>query len=71
MEDEVTFVGGVARQKGMVKALEETLKRKVNVSEEPELVGALGAALLALRRLEKIREAKEAAAIEEEARVAS
>jgi predicted CoA-substrate-specific enzyme activase len=54
MEDEVTFVGGVARQKGMVKALEETLKRKVNVSEEPETVGALGAALLALRRLEKI-----------------
>ncbi len=26
----------------MVKALEETLKRKINVSEEPELVGALG-----------------------------
>jgi predicted CoA-substrate-specific enzyme activase len=55
MEDEVTFVGGVARQKGMVKALEETLKRKINVNEEPEMVGALGAALLALRRLEKIR----------------
>ena len=71
MEDEVTFVGGVARQKGMVKALEETLKRKVNVGPEPELVGALGAALLALRRLEKIREDKEAAVIGEEARVAS
>ena len=28
MEDEVTFVGGVARQKGMVKALEETLKER-------------------------------------------
>jgi predicted CoA-substrate-specific enzyme activase len=56
MEDEVTFVGGVARQKGMVKALEETLKRKVNVSEEPEMVGAIGAALLALRRLEKLRQ---------------
>jgi len=56
LEDEVTFVGGVARQKGMVKAIEETLKKKVNVSEEPELVGALGAALLALRRLEKIRQ---------------
>ena len=58
MEDEVTFVGGVARQKGMVKALEETLKRKINVSDEPELVGALGAALLALRRLEKLRTEK-------------
>ena len=58
MEDEVTFVGGVARQKGMVRALEETLKRKVNVSDEPEMVGALGAALLALRRLEKLRAEK-------------
>jgi len=56
LEDEVTFVGGVARQKGMVKALEDTLKRKVNVDAEPEMAGALGAALLALRRLEKIRE---------------
>jgi len=56
LEDEVTFVGGVARQQGMVKALEQTLKRKVNVSEEPEFVGALGAALLALRRLEKLRQ---------------
>lgn len=55
MEDEVTFVGGVARQKGMVKALEETLKRKVNISDEPHMVGALGAAVLALRRLEKLR----------------
>ena len=71
MEDEVTFVGGVARQKGMVKALEETLKRKINVSDEPELVGALGAALLALRRLEKIREDKKTAVLGEEARAAS
>jgi (R)-2-hydroxyacyl-CoA dehydratese activating ATPase len=70
MEDEVTFVGGVARQKGMVKALEETLKRKVNVSEEPELVGALGAALLALRRLEKIRDDRQQPIIGGEARVA-
>src|SRR5215468_11261537 len=54
LEDEVTFVGGVARQAGMIKALAETLKRKVNVGDEPHMVGALGAALLALRRLEKI-----------------
>lgn len=59
LEDEVTFVGGVARQKGMVKALEESVKTKVNVSEEPDMIGALGAALLALRRLEKIRQEKE------------
>ena len=35
----------------------------MNVSEEPELVGALGAALLALRRLEKIREDKKTAVV--------
>lgn len=56
LEEEVTFVGGVARQKGMVKALEQTVKKKVNVSDEPEMLGALGAALLALQRLKKIRE---------------
>jgi (R)-2-hydroxyacyl-CoA dehydratese activating ATPase len=55
LEEELTFVGGVARQHGMVKALEETVKKKVNVSDEPEMVGAIGAALLALKRLEKIR----------------
>jgi predicted CoA-substrate-specific enzyme activase len=56
LEEEITFVGGVARQKGIVKALEETVKKKVNVSDEPEMVGAIGAALLALKRLEKIRQ---------------
>lgn len=71
LEDEVTFVGGVARQKGMVKALEETLKKKVNVSEAPELIGALGAALLALRRLEKLRRDKQSHLIGEEARATS
>src|SRR5215472_5472125 len=65
LEDEVTFVGGVARQAGMVKALAETLKRKVNVSEEPHMVGALGAALLALRRLEKIRATEKPHSMEE------
>ncbi|MBI3001113.1 MAG: 2-hydroxyglutaryl-CoA dehydratase [Deltaproteobacteria bacterium] len=70
MEDEVTFVGGVARQQGMVKALEETLKRKVNVGADPEMVGALGAALLSLRRLEKIRADGGQAVTKENARVA-
>jgi len=68
LEDEVTFVGGVARQKGMVKALEETVKRKINVSAEPHMVGALGAALLGLRRLEKLRLERQRASAE--ARVA-
>ncbi len=54
LEDEVTFVGGVARQEGMVKALKETIDREVNVSGEPDTVVALGAALLGYRRLQKL-----------------
>ena len=55
LEGEVTFVGGVARQSGMVEALKECLRCPVNVWEEPDLVVALGAALLALRRYEKLQ----------------
>ncbi len=53
VEDEVIFIGGLAGQAGMVVALEGKLNTKVNVPEEPDLVGALGAALLALRRVDK------------------
>ncbi len=50
---EVTFIGGVARQRGMVQALEERLGCKVNVPHECEYICALGAALLGLRRMQK------------------
>ena len=45
-ESDVFFTGGVAKNIGVVKALEENLGRKVFVPEEPLLTGALGAALL-------------------------
>lgn len=51
--EQLTFIGGVARQCGMVKALEQRLQLKVNVPEDCEYVCALGAALLGLSRLEK------------------
>ena len=47
IEDEITFTGGVSRNAGMVKALEERLERKLNISEECHYMGALGAALFA------------------------
>ncbi len=61
IEDEITFTGGVARNIGMIKAMEEKLERSLNVSEESHYMGALGAALYALdsikagepRKLEK------------------
>jgi len=61
LEPELTFIGGVARQAGMVRALEETVGITVNVPSDPELVGALGAALLGLARVEKLRAAAAAA----------
>ncbi len=49
---EMMFIGGVATQRGMVKALEQHLKRKVDVPPDCEYVCALGAALLGLRRMQ-------------------
>lgn len=50
VEDEVFFSGGGAKNSGMVRALEEILDKKIVTpipSEDPQLIGALGAALLA------------------------
>ena len=47
IEDEITFTGGVARNRGMIRALEGRLGASLNVSEESHYMGALGAALFA------------------------
>ncbi|MGO9646423.1 MAG: acyl-CoA dehydratase activase [Terriglobales bacterium] len=51
MQGEVTLIGGVALQAGLVKALQEKLGAKVNVPPDCEYVCALGAALLGHQRL--------------------
>jgi len=51
MKNELTFIGGVARQRGIVRALEERLKVDVNVPPYCDYVCALGAALLGVQRL--------------------
>ncbi len=43
--------GGVARNIGVVRALESTLRISLIIPDEPQLVGALGAALIAANRL--------------------
>jgi predicted CoA-substrate-specific enzyme activase len=48
INDEITFTGGVTRNKGMVKALEDRLDKPLNISEDCHYMGALGAALFAL-----------------------
>ena len=46
----VAMSGGVARNKGVVRALGEALGVSIEVPEQPDTVGALGAALIARER---------------------
>lgn len=55
IEDEITFTGGVAKNTGMIKAMEERLDKRMNVSEESHYMGALGAALFALDHIKASR----------------
>ncbi len=48
LEPGYMMTGGVAKNPGVVKVLEEQLKAPLFISEEPEIVGALGAALYGL-----------------------
>ena len=61
IEPEITFVGGMAKQSGMIKALEAVLATKVNVAADPDLVAALGAALLGLQRSTRSGDERKAA----------
>jgi activator of 2-hydroxyglutaryl-CoA dehydratase len=46
--DPVVFTGGVARNQAMTQILRDKLEIAVLVPDEPDIVGALGAALCAL-----------------------
>lgn len=50
IEDELTFTGGVARNVGMVKALQSRLDVTMNVGPDSQFIGAIGAALFAAER---------------------
>jgi activator of 2-hydroxyglutaryl-CoA dehydratase len=47
MQPDVVMSGGVSRNIGIIRALEAKLGKQVRVPEEPQIVGALGAALAA------------------------
>ena len=64
IEPEVTFTGGVSKNIGMVRALEEKLGMKLNVSPDSHFVGALGASIFALERALKGMETKRSASAE-------
>lgn len=48
--NEVMMTGGVAKNPGVVRALADKLGVKITVPPEPQIVGALGAALIARRK---------------------
>jgi (R)-2-hydroxyacyl-CoA dehydratese activating ATPase len=51
IEPEITMTGGVARNVGMVAALETVLGRKMQVSPDAHFMGAVGAAIFALEKM--------------------
>ncbi len=53
--EDVVLTGGVAKNIGVVRALEKNLGKKIHVSELSQLAGAIGAALLAKSEMEKGR----------------
>ena len=52
-EEEFAISGGIAKNIGVVKRVEQKVGMKANICFEPQIVGALGAALFARERLEK------------------
>lgn len=53
VEPDIALVGGGAKDKGLVKAVEEILRHPVLVPEDPLITGALGAALIAAEAIKK------------------
>jgi len=51
---EVTMSGGVAKNRGVVALMEEKLGKPIRVHPEPQIVGALGAALFAQRQFREV-----------------
>jgi len=54
VEPPIIFTGGVARISGMETALQNALGQSVAIAPEPQMTGALGAALLARRSCENM-----------------
>lgn len=51
--DPLAFCGGVAKNPGVKAALEEVLKMTIQIPEDPQITGALGAALIAYEKMIK------------------
>lgn len=53
-KENIVFTGGVAKNAGMKKMLENEIKSEILVPKEPQIMGALGAAILARAELQNL-----------------
>jgi len=53
VEEDVVMTGGVAKNIGVVRELEKKLLCSIKIPDEPQIIGALGAALIALENATK------------------
>jgi benzoyl-CoA reductase subunit D len=58
LEEDVVLIGGLARNIGFVDSLNRSLELEPLIPEEPEFVGALGAALIAVSGIQATEELK-------------
>ncbi len=49
LKEDIVFTGGVARNEGVLRALQEVIGHVIRVPANPQFTGALGAAILAGR----------------------
>ena len=56
LADTVVMTGGVAKNRAVVRLLSEDIGHEIKVPEEPQIIGALGAALFALEESNKATE---------------
>lgn len=53
IREDITITGGVAKNKGVVQAIEKRLGARINLPQDPQIIGALGAALIARQLTDK------------------
>jgi benzoyl-CoA reductase subunit D len=55
LQEDVVAIGGLAKNVGFIDSMKRNLETKILIPQEPEYVGALGAALIAADRLAERR----------------
>lgn len=49
IEEKIAFTGGLAQSKELVKMLEESLDKEIFITEDAQIIGALGAAIIGFK----------------------